>query len=473
MRFTIDEIRRVVDGSYDVEPDDPSRIATGLSWDSRTVQASMVYAALVGERTDGHRYMKGAVDAGAVAVLVDGEVSADALAAAREQGAAVIRTADVRAAIDALAAAWRDRLEARIVAVTGSVGKTTTKNLIADVLAKRFVTQATRGNYNNELGVPATLLAATQDCQMLVVEMGMDGAGQIAHLCELAHPDMGVVTNVGTAHIEYLGSRENIARAKGELIEALPDGRGVAFLQADGEYTDFICEHARTSERGVKVVRYGGSSDAADVWATGAYLDAEGHPHFTLHAGAGHIACSMALRGLHNVENACAAAAVGLYVGLDLDEIAEALADAQPEAGRMQLVQAPGGVTLFDDTYNANPDSMIASLATLAAYEVDGRRIAVLGDMGDMGDTAHDAHARVGRAAAADGIDELVCVGPLSVAMAEAARDAGMDAAHVVCVDDAAGALAYARGILHAGDCVLVKASHYMGLGAVVKGVVG
>ena len=269
--------------------------------------------------------------------------------------------------------------------MTGSTGKTSTKNLVRDVLSARFATVATKANQNNELGVPKTVLSAEADTEAVVVEMGMRGQGQIEELCSFVRPHVGLITNVGESHIELLGSRENIARAKAELIEALPDGSGVAVLNAADEFTPFVREVARTDARGIDVLLYDGSGapapDAA-VFATDVELDGEGRPRFVLHAGGASCPCALPVFGLHNVHNACAAAAVGVAFGMSVEEIAAALAEAQAEGGRQEVLRAPGGWTVVNDAYNANPDSMKAALAYFAALSVEGRRIAVLGGHG-------------------------------------------------------------------------------------------
>ncbi len=492
MIFSIQDIVESTGGNLVVAPLNAGAQATSLTWDSRRVKRGGAYVSIVGARVDGNDFAVDALRAGAAVALMSREPRADECATAQESGGAIVRVACGEDAVRALATAWRARLGATVVGVTGSVGKTTTKGLIRDVLSARFRTSATQGNYNNQLGAPATLLAADETCEMLVMEMGMDHAGEVARICQVARPHLGVITNVGLAHLEYLGTRENIARAKAELIEALPEG-GTAFLQAQGEFTPFIRAHARVDERGVRTVLFGGVPGAAtvssrgagvggetvsasaaaipDVYATDLRLDGKGRPHFTLHAKEEVATCSLSLRGAHNVENACAAAAVGLACEMSLDEVCAALAVAQPETGRGQLRAAACGAAVFDDTYNASPASMEAALATLAAYEVSGRRIAVLGDMGELGEAAVSGHTDTGLAAARTGLDLLICAGELARLIAQGARDAGMDARRVVCVHNADEALAALPSDLGVHDALLVKASRFMGLDRVVEGV--
>ncbi len=471
MRFFIDEIAHITGGDLLVAPLNAQAEACGLTWDSRLVEPGLLYVAIVGERSDGNDFVASALHSGAVAALMSRSPDEDECAVARKTGAAIIKVGNGEDAVRALAAVWRERLSATVIGISGSVGKTTTKGLVRDVLSARFRTSATKGNYNNLLGAPYTILSTDEDCQMLVLEMGMDQAGELARICEMARPHMGVITNIGISHLEYLGSRENIARAKAELVEALPEG-GTVFLQAQGEFTDFIRKHARISERGVRCVLFGDSAQRADVYATDVHLDEEGRPSFILHAAQEQAPCSLLLRGAHNVENACAAAAVGIACGMELAEICMALSQSVPEAGRGQLKRSACGAVVFDDSYNASPASMKAALATLSAYKTSGRKIAVLGDMGELGEAAASGHYETGVAAAGEDIDFLVCVGELAALIAQGALSSGMTSNAVQCVKSVQEALDVLLPNLSKGDAVLVKASHFMGLERVVEGVV-
>lgn len=467
MQLSVERVRAFVGGTFLAGPFCEGDRVSGLTWDSRHVSPGCLYIALAGERVDGHDFVAAAIEAGASCALVSHAVDDRAFAAAREHGASIVLApVPTDEAIVDLARGWRGELSATVVGLSGSTGKTTTKNLVRDVLSSQFRTVATQANQNNELGVPRTVLNAEPDTEALVVEMGMRGLRQIESLCSFVKPDFGILTNVGESHIEILGSRENIARAKAELIAALPSG-GVAFLNASDELTPFVREVARCDERGVKVVLYDGSGDSAryaDVFASDIELDAGGRPSFVLNAPGGSVSCTLALRGLHNVHNACAAAAVACEMGMEVEQVARALAHAEEESGRQQVLRSSGGWTVVNDAYNANPDSMRASLEMFSAFATSGRRIAVLGDMGELGDFAPEGHARVGRAAAHAGLDLLVCVGPLSEGIAQAAVDEGMPRSSIVRVPERDGALSLLDGTLREGDAVLVKASHYMGL---------
>ncbi|WP_165171152.1 UDP-N-acetylmuramoyl-tripeptide--D-alanyl-D-alanine ligase [Adlercreutzia sp. ZJ242] len=536
MRLNHKQIAAYTGGSFVVDPIDASELVCGISWDSREIEPGWLYVALSGERVDGHDFVAAALRAGARAALVCDALDRETRLLAREMGASVIEVPNTYSAVTDLAREWRGHLRGRVVALTGSTGKTTTKNLVRDVVRAGRSVVATKANQNNELGVPRTLLAADPETECVVVEMGMRGLGQIAQLCEVVRPEWGIVTNVGESHIELLGSRENIARAKAELLEALPAGVGRAFLNAADDFAASIAERAGLSERAVACVAYDGSGHAAfsctgharevpaavlasdnvdlpagpRVWAEDVELDGEGRPRFTLcacgfaaapSADAGAEAtgapaasgaapreaaasspepafaveratCHLSLRGLHNVGNACAAAAVGRSLGIDLGAIASALASSVPESGRQEVLAARGGFSIVNDAYNANPDSMRASLSTFCALDVPGRRVAVLGDMGELGDFAPACHRGIGEVAAGLPLDLLICVGELSRGIAQGALDAGMDPARVMRADAVAEVLEELDVYLEKGDAVLVKASHFMGLTRVVEGLV-
>ncbi|MBR0404402.1 MAG: UDP-N-acetylmuramoyl-tripeptide--D-alanyl-D-alanine ligase [Eggerthellaceae bacterium] len=483
MRLSLSEIALAVNAAQPKEAEDP---VTGITWDSREVKSGDLYVALPGERVDGHDFAAAAVAAGAAAVMVQKPVEVDA--------PVVLVDSTAQALVD-LATYWRGRLAGTVIGLTGSTGKTTTKNLVRDVLASAGSVVATIANQNNELGVPRTLLAAEADTNAVVVEMGMRGSGQIAELCAYAKPDWGLITNVGESHIELLGSRDAIAYAKDELFESLPDDRGIAFVNAADDYAVELVRHARLAERGVRCVFFEGGNawKHADelgifeekqpfVWASDVFLDAEGRPLFIMHAenfesigmpeANGVMRCMLELRGIHNVSNACSAAAVGLAVGMTLEQCCEALSASQPEQGRQQVHRCENGLLVVDDSYNANPDSMSASLATFATMDIAGRRIAVLGDMLELGKFAQEAHEEIGFKAASSNLDMLVCVGDLGRYIASSACRAGMPADAVKTCADAQEALDLLVDIVAPQDAVLVKASHSIGLNLVAKGLV-
>lgn len=490
MRLTIDEVCASVSGALASECGVSGEVLS-VTWDSREIEPGALYVALPGERVDGHDFVPTALAAGARCAVVS-HTDGGMRAAARSCGAALIVVPDTARALTDLAAVWRTRLCGRVIGLTGSTGKTTTKNLVRTVLERAGSVVATKANQNNELGVPRTLLASDADTRFTVVEMGMRGAGQIAELCSFAKPEWGLVTNAGESHIELLGSREAIARAKAELYCALPSG-GRAFVNIADERADLMRSVARLFERGVEEVLFDGSLEAdarretlsardralPAVWARFVRLDGAGCAHFTLAAcgfdgssGILDAPCSLALAGVHNVSNAVAAAAVGCAAGLDLKTVADALAQARPAQGRQELLRTPDGALVVNDAYNANPDSMRAALSAFAALDVSGARIAVLGDMAELGDFSDECHRRIGSFAAACNLDLLICAGELAALIGVAAAAAGMPAERIACCADAREALELVRPHLASSDAVLVKASHFMGFERIVKGLV-
>ncbi len=480
MIFSIDAIAAACQDARIIVPAKPGVKATGISWDSRSIHPGDLYISIPGERVDGNDYVSAAVQAGAACALMTRMPSQSEKKCAQEKGAGIILCHDYSSAITDLARTWRGQLSGCVIGITGSSGKTTTKNLVAAVLAKASSVVSTLGNQNNELGVPATLLRAHKDTQAVVVEMGMRGLGQIASMCAYVRPQMSLITNVGTSHIELLGSRENIARAKSEIFAALPD-TGTAFLNASGEFSRKIFD-ATIEPRHLDCIWFDGSGEdphhtvagvSASIYAREITFDDAGCATFVLHIPSGEASCTLRLPGAHNVQNACAAAAVGYKFGLSAPVLAQALASVTPMAGRDRSIQTPEGITVIDDSYNANPDSMRASLATFAKREVPGRKIAVLGDMAELGDYAPRGHRHVGEYAADAHLDLLICVGKLSRSIADGAKASGMDASKIICVDDAESALTQLKSVhVKEGDAILIKASHATELDRVVKGLV-
>lgn len=416
--------------------------------DSRTVEPGGLFAALPGEHTDGHAFAADAVKAGAVAVL-----------AARPVGVPAVVVDDV---LDALAALARTVLaavpEATVIGLTGSAGKTSTKDLLAQVLPELGPTIATVKSFNGELGMPLAVTHLDQGVRYLVLEMGARGIGHITHLTRIAPPSVGLVLNVGTAHVGEFGGQEQIAQAKGELVEALP-ANGLAVLNADDPLVAAMA--LRTSAR---VLTFGVENDA-DVRAVDVALDASGRASFTLTAAGTRARVGLSLHGVHHVSNALAAAAVAVGLGAGVEKTAAALSRAVLMAsGRMEVTDRPDGVRIINDAFNANPDSMKAALTALEAM-ADGRRtIAVLGEMKELGADGGEKHRQVGRLVAAAGIHVLIVVGDDDArAMADAAQQ-GNPQLKVVGAHDRDQALALVNDLIQPGDIVLVKGSHSVGL---------
>ncbi|WP_256104403.1 UDP-N-acetylmuramoyl-tripeptide--D-alanyl-D-alanine ligase [Streptomyces sp. ODS05-4] len=437
---------------------DPELLVTGpVVIDSRKVEAGSLFAAFAGENVDGHDYARGAVDAGAVAVLATRPLD----------GVPAVVVDDVQRALGALARAVVARLGTRVVALTGSAGKTSTKDLIAQVLQRKGPTVWTPGSLNNEIGLPLTALTADAATEHLVLEMGARGIGHIRYLTELTPPSVGLVLNVGSAHIGEFGGREQIAQAKGEMVEALPSAEegGTAVLNADDPLVKAMA--SRTKAR----VLLFGEADEADVRAENVHLTDAGQPSFRLRTPTGCSDVTLRLYGEHHVSNALAAAAVAHELGMSAEEIATALSGAGTlSRWRMEVTERPDGVTIVNDAYNANPESMRAALRALVAMGRGRRTWAVLGTMAELGDEALAEHDAVGRLAVRLNVGKLVAVGGREASWLQlGAYNEGSWGEESVHVSDARAAVDLLRRELRPGDVVLVKASRSVGLEKVAE----
>ena len=442
--LTLAEIAAITDGR--LVNADPSTTVTGaVEFDSRQIGPGALFVAFAGDKVDGHDYADTAVDAGAVAVL-----------GSRDTGRPGIVVADPLAALAGLARAVVDRLpQLTVIGLTGSSGKTTTKDLIAQLTARLGVTVAPPGSFNNELGHPYTVLKATTGTRYLVLEMGARGPGHIRHLAEVAPPRIGVVLNVGAAHLGEFGSVEGTAAAKGELVEALP-ADGVAVLNADDPLVAAMATRTRARVVGV------GEAAGATVRAADVRLDERGRASYTLVTAAGSRPVSLAVTGRHMVGNTLAAAAVALELGVPLDDLAVALGELGVVSGRrMDVFDRPDGVTVIDDSYNANPSSTSAALRALAAMGAGGRTTAVLGYMAELGDFETAGHEQVGRLAAELGVDRLIAVGDAAAAILHGAAAEAAWKGEPVLAADQPTAIREVLADLRAGDVILVKGSRY------------
>ncbi|MBK3640433.1 MULTISPECIES: UDP-N-acetylmuramoyl-tripeptide--D-alanyl-D-alanine ligase [unclassified Streptomyces] len=451
--LSLAEIAAVVGGQTHDIPDPSVQVTASVVRDSREVRPGSLFVAFVGERVDGHDFARQVVEAGAVAVL-----------ASRPVGVPAIVVDDVQSALGALARHVVRRLGATLVALTGSAGKTSTKDLIAQVLQRKAPTVFTPGSLNNEIGLPLTALSATEETKFLVLEMGARGIGHIRYLTELTPPRIGLVLNVGSAHIGEFGGREQIAQAKGELVEALPED-GAAILNADDPLV-----RAMASRTKAKVILFG-ETDEADVRAENVRLTDTGQPAFRLHTPSGASDVTMRLYGEHHVSNALAAAAVAHELGMSAKEIATALSEADSlSRWRMEVTERPDGVTIVNDAYNANPESMRAALRALAAMGKGRRTWAVLGKMAELGDEALAEHDAVGRLAVRLNVGKLVAVGGREASWLQlGAYNEGSWGEESVHVSDAQAAVDLLRSELRPGDVVLVKASRSVGLESVAQ----
>ena len=430
----------------------------GGAVDSRLVRPGNLFVALGGERTDGHRFLRAAVDAGATALLVN-DLPSETADLAGEGGPTIVAVPDTLLGLHAVAAAWRARFSPLVVGVTGSIAKTSTKEAIAAVLAERFVTLKSEGNANNEVGLPLTVLRLGPEHEAVVLEMGMYVSGEIAQLAAIARPKIGVVTAVREVHLSRIGSIDAVERAKAELVEALPED-GVAVLNADDPLV--LRMRGRTAARALS---YGFAADA-EVRAEEVVSAGLDGMSFTLVSPTGRVAASTPALGRHGVYNGLAAAAVGLAAGLDLDLIVAGLRRGWRAPHRDQILRA-GGLTVLDDSYNASPASMIAALELLAS--LPGRHVAVLGVMRELGAAHERGHRSVGSAAAGLA-DVVVVVGEEASGIAAGAASLGEA---VVPVADREAALAALRKLLRPGDVVLVKASRGAEFEWIVESLMG
>ncbi|WP_395296541.1 UDP-N-acetylmuramoyl-tripeptide--D-alanyl-D-alanine ligase [Kitasatospora hibisci] len=455
--LTLAEVAAAVGGTLDGA--DPATPVTGpVEVDSRKVRPGGLFAAFIGEHVDGHDYAERAVAAGAVAVL-----------ASRPVGVPAVLVDSVVDALGKLARAVVARAEGTaVVALTGSAGKTSTKDLIAQLLQRHGETVYPPGSLNNEIGHPMTALRVEEGTRHLVMEMGARHKGDIEYLTSITPPRIGLVLNVGTAHVGEFGSQEAIAEAKGELVEALP-AEGTAILNADDPLVRAMAARTRA-----KVV-YFGESREADVRAQDVRLDSTGRPSFTLTTPTGSAAVQLRLYGEHHVSNALAAAAVAVELGMSVDDTAEALSEAGAlSRWRMEVVDRADGVTVVNDAYNANPDSMRAALRALVSMGGRGperrRTWAVLGEMRELGEESLAEHDAIGRLAVRLDVTKLVAVGGREAACMElGARNEGSWGEESVLVSDADAAVELLRSQLRPGDVVLVKASRSVGLEKVAE----
>lgn len=427
--WTLAEVAEITDGTL---VGDPAGIVTTVGIDSRDVQPGQLFVAVSGERFDGHDFVAEALDRGAVGAIVSGSQ--------RPEWTTTVRVSDTQAALRDLAAARRRELDIPVIAVTGSTGKTSTKDLLAAALSHSW---ASPRSFNNEFGVPLTVLATPGSARYLVVEVGSRGLGHIAWLMPAVRPDVAIITNLGVVHLETFGTVEQLAAAKWELVEALGDG-GVAVVPSDDS-------RLHRSHRG-RTTTFG-QSPRADVSVRDVVVDDSGRPRFTLVTQSGERPVRLTMAGRHQALNAAAAVAAGLAVGADLDAMVAGLESASGSPWRMEVHRGP--VTVVNDAYNANPDSVASALRTVA--ELPGRHVAVLGTMAELGSVSEEEHLRIGGLAERLGFAALIVVGEDP----GLARGAPRIARHVATAGEAEAVLS---GFLKEGDVVLVKASRAVGL---------
>ncbi len=464
----------VIEGLTEYSVDAPHPISSVVI-DSRQVEAGALFVALPGENTDGHEFVADAFSRGAIAALVSRPVEGVAGASIIQSDRPVpalqdenlpvcIQVDDSLAGLQQLAAFWRQKFNPRVIGITGSVGKSTTKELVGAVLATRYYTLTSEGNLNNEIGLPLTLLKLTAAHEHVVLEMGMYDLGEIALLCEIARPHVGVVTNVGEAHLERLGTIERIAQAKTELVQALPsvDEGGVAILNYDDPRV-----LAMAQQTPARVLTYGLSPEA-DLWADNVTSAGLEGMRFVFHDQAEALHVRIPLLGRHSVHTALRAAQVGLVEGLNWEEVITGL-QSLPSSAQLRLVAVagPNGSILLDDTYNANPASTLAALNLLDDLNAP-RKIAVLGDMLELGSYEEEGHHKVG-CRAAGVVDLLLVVGERAQLIAAGAQRCDLDPAQILELDSNQAAITFLKEHLGPGDIVLIKGSNAQRLDQIVS----
>lgn len=474
----------VMEALCGVRPAWATQVITEADIDSRHVIPGSMFIALPGERVNGHNYIQEAFKRGAVVVLVQREIVVEEPfgkplylidirsphevvqtvqvleGSVQQDGQFFIVVEDTLKALQEIARYWRRKLDVKVIGITGSVGKSTTKEIVAEVLSQRYRTLKNPGNYNNEIGLPLTILSLGEGYERAVMEMGFYVRGEIAFLCELARPQIGVVTNIGTVHAERAGSQEAIILGKTELVQSLPPApEGVAILNFDDPLVREMASqtHAR--------IFFYGMDPNADLWADnieGLGLDGV---RFQLHYHDEVIHLRVPMIGRHSVHTALRAAAVGLVDGLTWQEIVGGLRSSTSQL-RLVAVRTESGALILDDTYNASPQSTLAALNLLD--ELDGHKVAVLGDMLELGPYARQGHEMVG-VRAAEVVDELICVGKLSTFIAEAAHQSGLSEEVIVRFENGQQVIDYLQPRLQSRDVVLVKGSRILHMDLIVS----
>jgi UDP-N-acetylmuramoyl-tripeptide--D-alanyl-D-alanine ligase len=461
LQWTVNEILKATGGEL-ICGDEKQRFET-VSIDSRTISADDVFVAIVGDVHDGHSFINNVLKQGAVGLIVNNQKAKDLpISEWQTQNVACVAVADTTRALGDLAAFHRLRTDVSVIAITGSNGKTTTRQMTAAVIAKKFITLSTVKNYNNQIGVPLTLLRLVPEHKWAVVELGTNSPGEIARLAQICAPDIGVITNIGPAHLEGLGSLDGVMREKGQLIEHLK-AAGKAVLNADDRRVYKLATQTK------KEVLLFGQSRNARIRAT-AVKEKTAGISFSLDLPEESLRVDLKVAGQFMVINALAAAAVGHLLGLSAEDIKAGLEKFEPAWGRMNIFQTANGIHIIDDTYNANPDSMRAAITTLKSLRTNNRSILVAGDMLELGEQSEPLHRQVGAWAAAAGINQLWVTGDFAGAVIAGAKDAGMKDEHIFSGSQER-VLVELQKSLKPGDWVLVKGSRGARMEDVVKGI--
>lgn len=447
--LTLGNLARVCRGTYCGGPEEKDREVESIVTDSRQVQPGALFVAIPGQRVDGHTFIEDVVKKGAVAVLSERDLG--------PRPYPYIHVESSLQAVKDIAEFYLETLALPVVGVTGSVGKTSTKEVISAVLAQKYCVLKTEGNFNNELGLPLTVFRLRPEHQIAVLEMGISQFGEMSRLAKVAKPDTCVITNIGPCHLEFLGDRDGVFKAKTEIFQYMKE-RGCVILNGDDD------KLAAVGDVGGRKPIFFGMDSRSDVWADDLLPHGLTGTQCRIHMGDEAFSVRIPIPGRHMVYNALAAAAVGRHYGLSAKEIQRGIESLEAIGGRLRMIQA-GPLTVIDDCYNANPISMKASLEVLK--NAPGRKVAILGDMGELGADEIDMHREIGVCAASLGLDLCICVGALSRHMAAAARQEDPDL-EVVYLEDLDGLLSLLPDLAGEGGTVLVKASHFMGFEKVI-----
>ncbi len=424
---------------------------TGVSIDSRSIKQGDLFIALRGESFDGHNFIGSAAEKGATLVITEKEP---------EQSVPHILVRDSLKALQDIARHYRNKFNIPFVAITGSSGKTTTKDMIASVLSQKFEVLKTEGNLNNAIGLPLMLLRLERRHEIAVLEMGMSSLGEIELLSDIVRQDVAVISNVGIAHIEYLGSRENILKAKLEIFSYFNEGN-IAVINGDN---DMLAGH---QSDGYKIIRYGLEPEN-DIQAIHINEKGESGIDFTVALGGASEAFNVPLPGIHNVYNALSAITVARLFDMEAESIRRGLAGFKPSKNRMEIITTTDGLKIINDVYNANPESMRAAINVLKGYTAEGRRIFVSGDMLELGDISDKEHFEIGAYAALNGIDIIASIGDHSDAVVKGAEASGVDRKNLHAFPDKETAAPQLKRMLRPGDVLLVKGSRGMKLEYIV-----
>lgn len=455
MREQIKEIAQALGYVYKQTTEQP---VTGIAIDSRAVKPGDLFVALAGEKTDGHQYIPQALERGAAAVVIS---RPDAIS--QNQLENYIVAEDGVLFVQQLAHWLRKKSQVPVVAVTGSTGKTSTKDFLAALLEPLGNVVVTKGNHNNELGLPLTICGLEEDTSVMVVEMGMRGLGQIDFLCRIAEPDCGLITNIGKTHCELLGSQENIAQAKCELLPYIKENGIIALNKKDEPFLQPWLSTCKGT-----IVWYDAEGISGDFWADEICQMDDGI-RYRLHCGEHQQEIVLPVQGVHNVSNSLAAIAIARHLGVTWEQVGECLKKARLTGMRLDITVSNAGITVINDAYNANPDSMKSALSVLMQRK-GNRKIAVLGDMYELGKYEQESHREVGRAAAELHVDYVIAVGALGRLIGEEAKAAGCAVALAANNEDA---IAYLKQYVASGDVVLVKGSRGMQMEQIVQNLMG